>query len=53
MLSAAIVHPERKVVLPFAPEAVMKTNDSIKNDCEHRTAERFLTDLEREHPHLR
>jgi hypothetical protein len=53
MLSGAIVHPEQKVVLPFAPEPIMKSDGSTKNDCERRSAERFLTHLKREHPHLR
>lgn len=53
MLSGAIVHPEQKVVLPFAPEAIMKSDGSTKNDCERRSAERFLEHLKREHPHLR
>lgn len=53
MLSGAIVHPEQKEVLPFAPEPIMKTDGSTKNDCERRSAERFLDNLKREHPHLR
>lgn len=53
MLSGAIVHPELKVVLPFAPEPIMKSDGSTKNDCERRSAERLLSDLKREHPHLR
>ena len=52
MLVATIVHPDQKVVLPFAPEPIMKTDGRRKNDCEHRAAERFLSDLKREHPHL-
>lgn len=52
MLSGAIVHPDQKVVLPFAPEAIMKSDGSTKNDCERRSAERFLDHLKREHPHL-
>ncbi len=53
MLSGAIVHPDYKVVLPFAPEPIMKSDGSAKNDCELRCAERFLSNLKREHPHLR
>ncbi|HNB02566.1 MAG TPA: transposase [Nitrosomonas sp.] len=53
MLSASIVHPDQKVVLPCAPEPIMKTDGGTKNDCEHRAAERFLTDFKREHPHLK
>lgn len=53
MLSGAIVHPDQKVVLPFAPEPIMKSDGSTKNDCERRSSERFLDHLKREHPHLR
>lgn len=53
MLSGAIVHPNQKVVLPFAPEPIMKSDGATKNDCERRSAERFLDHLKREHPHLR
>ena len=53
MLSGAIVHPDQKVVLPFPPEAIVKTDGKTKNDCERRAAERFLDDLKREHPHLK
>jgi hypothetical protein len=53
ILAAAIVHPKQKVVLPFAPEPIMKTDGMQKNDCEHRAAERLLGDFKREHPHLK
>ncbi len=53
MLSAAIVHPDQKVVIPFAPEPIMKSDGSNKNDCERNAAIRFLDDLKREHPHLK
>jgi len=53
MLSGAIVHPDQKVVLPFAPEPILKSDGSTKNDCERRSAERFLDHLKREHPHLK
>lgn len=53
MLSGAIVHPEQKIVLPFAPEPIMKSDGTSKNDCELNAAKRFLADLKREHPHLK
>lgn len=53
MLSAAIVHPGQKVVLPFAPEPIIKTDGKTKNDCEINAAKRLLSDLKREHPHLK
>lgn len=53
MLSATIVHPDYKVVIPFAPEPIMKTDGENKNGCERNAAMRFLDDLKREHPHLK
>ena len=53
MLSAVIAHPDQKVVIPFAPEMIMKCDGKTKNDSEHSAAKRFLADLKREHPHLR
>lgn len=34
MMCATIVHPGLKVELPFAPEPVLKTDGTSKNDCE-------------------
>lgn len=53
MLGAALVHPEQKVVIPLAPEPIIKGDGSTKNDCEHNASKRLLTDLRREHPHLK
>jgi hypothetical protein len=33
MFCAAIVHPDIKMVLPLAPEPIMKTDGATKNDC--------------------
>lgn len=53
MLCGAIVHPEHKQVFPLAPEPILKTDGSVKNDCERNAAKRFIDDLRREHPHLK
>lgn len=53
MFCAAIVHPDKKIVLPFAPEPVMKTDGSTKNDCEYHASKRLYADARREHPHLK
>ena len=52
MLAAALVHPDLKQVIPFAPEPISKQDGSNKNDCERNAAKRLLRDLRREHPHL-
>ena len=53
MLGAVIVHPEHKEVIPLAPEPIMKGDGEKKNDCERNAAKRLLTELRREHPHLK
>lgn len=34
MLAAVIAHPDKKTVLPLAPEPILKQQDATKNDCE-------------------
>jgi hypothetical protein len=53
MLGAAIVHPDQKVVIPLAPEPIIKGDGASKNDCERNASKRLLKDLRREHPHLK
>ncbi len=53
MMCAAIVHPDLRVVLPFAPEPVLKTDGASKNDCELNASKRLIGDIRREHPHLK
>ena len=53
MYCAAIVHPNIKTVIPFAPEAIMKGDGNNKNDCERNASKRLYRDLKREHPHLK
>ena len=53
ILSGVLVHPEKKGVIPFAPEAIVQQDGTQKNDCERNAGERFLEDFRREHPHLK
>ena len=53
MIGAAIVHPEKKQVIPLCPEPILKKDGNVKNDCERNASKRFLEDLRREHPHLK
>lgn len=53
MLGAVLVHPEHREVIPLAPEPIVKGDGSSKNDCERNAAKRLLSDLRREHPHLK
>jgi hypothetical protein len=53
MYCAAIVHPDKKEVIPFIPEPIMKEDGDTKNDCERNASKRLYRDLKREHPHLK
>lgn len=53
MLGAVMVHPELREVIPLAPEPIIKGDGNTKNDCERNAAKRLLSDLRREHPHLK
>jgi hypothetical protein len=52
ILGAAIVHPDSKIVIPFAPEPIIKQDGETKNDCERNAAKRFFEQLRQDHPHL-
>ena len=52
MLGAAIVHPDFKGVIPFAPEPIIKQDGEAKNDCERNASKRFFERLRKDHPHL-
>ena len=53
MLGAVLVHPEQREVFPLAPEPIVKGDGAKKNDCERNAAKRLLSDVRREHPHLK
>lgn len=53
MLGMVLVHPDEKVVIPFAPEPIIKSDGNTKNDCERNASKRILKDFRREHPHLK
>jgi hypothetical protein len=53
LLGAALIHPDRRAVIPLMPEAILKQDGSEKNDCERNAAKRLMAKLRREHPHLR
>ncbi len=52
MLGAAIVHPDRKQVIPFAPEPIVKQDGNNKNDCECNAGKRLLQKIRDEHSNL-
>jgi hypothetical protein len=53
MLGAALIHPDRREVIPLMPEAIIKHDGTEKNDCERNAAKRFIAKLRQDHPHLK
>src|SRR5437867_1842576 len=53
MLGAAIIHPDRREVIPLMPEPIVKHDGTDKNDCERHAAKRFVAKLRQDHPHLK
>jgi len=52
LLGAVIVHPNRREVIPLAPEPIIKQDGETKNDCERNAAKRFLAQLKQDYPHV-
>jgi hypothetical protein len=42
MLGAALIHPDRREVIPLMPEAMIKHDGTEKNDGERHAAKRFI-----------
>jgi hypothetical protein len=53
MLAAVLIHPDRREVIPLAPEPIEKQDGTEKNDCERNAAKRLLRHIRQEHPHLK
>ena len=53
MLGAALIHPDRRAVIPFMPEPIVKQDGTEQNDCERNAAKRFVTKFRQDHPHLK
>lgn len=53
VLSAVIVCPGIKEVLPLAIEPIIKQDGASKNDCERNAAKRLLQTLKKAHPNLK
>ena len=53
MVGAEIVHPDRREVIPLAPEPIHKQDGSTKNDCERNATKRLVGKIRQEHPHLK
>jgi hypothetical protein len=52
MLSAVLVKPGKREVIPLAPEPIVKQDGSNKNDCERNAGKRLLEKIRQDHPRL-
>jgi hypothetical protein len=52
-LQVAIVHPDKKQVIPLMPEEIKNTDGKTKQDCEINAAKRLLPRLRSDHPQLK
>lgn len=52
MLGAALIHPDRRAVIPLMPEPIIQQDGTEKNDCERNAAKRLIVKLRQDHPHL-
>ena len=52
VLQGAIMHPDKKQVLPVMPEAIQNKDGIKKQDCESNAAKRFIANLKKAHPKL-
>lgn len=50
VLQGAIMHPDKRQVLPVMPEAISNQDGSKKQDCETNAAKRFIQKLRKTHP---
>lgn len=50
VLQGAIMHPDKKQVLPVMPEAISNTDGEEKQDCETNAAKRFIANLKSTYP---
>jgi hypothetical protein len=53
MLGAALIHPDRREVIPLMPEPIVKQDGAKKNDCERNAAKRLIVKLRQDHPYLK
>jgi hypothetical protein len=53
VLGGVLIHPDKREVIPFMPEPIVKHDGTEKNDCERNAAKRFVTKFRQDHPHLK
>jgi hypothetical protein len=52
VLQAAIMHPDKRQVIPLMPEEISNTDGQIKQDCEINAGKRLIKAIKKDHPRL-
>ena len=52
MVSAVLVHPDHRAVIPLGSEPIINSDGSTKNDCERNASKRLLQRLRQQHSRL-
>jgi hypothetical protein len=50
-LGAALIHPDRRAVMPLMPEPLVKQDGTEKHECEREAAKRWSVKRRQDHPH--
>jgi hypothetical protein len=53
LLGAALIHPDKREVIPLMPEPIVKQDGTENNDGERNAAKRFVTKFRQDHPNLK
>ncbi len=53
IVQAAIIHPDKRQVIPLAPEEVRNTDGKDKQDCEINAGKRLISKIRKAHPKLK
>lgn len=52
VLQAAVMHPDKKQVIPLMPEEIRNTDGTKKQDCENKAFKRLIPQIRKDHPQL-
>ena len=53
ILQAVMIHPDRKQIIPFAPEQISNEDGTEKQDCEMNAGKRMIEKIRKAHPKMK
>lgn len=53
IVQAALMHPDKRQVIPLSPQEVTNTDGQDKQDCETNAGKRLIRKIRKDHPKLR